>query len=105
MIIRSVHLEGTVADGDRDAFDAHLRGPVSQALRTYPGLRQLRLRRLVRGEEGAPAVYLAFDLYFDCLQAMDSALASPTRQAVRDAMVAARGLWTGRIFHLVYEET
>ncbi len=105
MIIRSVHLEGSVAEADRERFDAHLRGPVSDALRTYPGLRQLRLRHRVRGEEGAPAVYAVFDLAFDSLQEMDAALESPTRQAVREAMAVARPLWTGRIFHLVYQES
>lgn len=89
MIIRSAYLEGTVASAEREAFDAHMSGPVLAAIATYPGLRQVRLRKLALADAGAPPIYMVFDLYFDSLQAMDAALASPTRQAVRDLVAGA----------------
>jgi hypothetical protein len=81
-----------------------MRGPVMAAIATYPGLRDVRLRELARGEEGAPAVYMIFDLYFDSLADMDAALASATRQAVRATIQEGmRGL-QGRVDHLVFSE-
>jgi len=53
MIIRSTYLEGTVASAEREAFDAHMSGPVLAAIATYPGLRQVRLRKLALADAGA----------------------------------------------------
>jgi uncharacterized protein (TIGR02118 family) len=104
MIIRSAYLEGTVAAAERPAFDAHMRGPVMAAIGSYPGLRAVRLRELARGEEGAPPVYMIFDLYFDSLADMDAALASATRQAVRATIQEGMRPFQGRIYHLVFSE-
>lgn len=104
MIIRSAYLEGSVAEADRAEFDAHMGGAVLQAIATYPNLRQVRLRKLARGEEGAPDIYMVFDLHFDSLQDMDAALASATRQAVRESIAQGMRLFRGRVYHLVYSE-
>jgi uncharacterized protein (TIGR02118 family) len=104
MIVRSAYLEGTVAATDSALFDAHMSGPVMAAIATYPGLRQVRLRKLARGEDGAPPIYMVFDLYFDSLQAMDAALASATRQAVRETIAQGMRSFQGRVYHLVYSE-
>jgi uncharacterized protein (TIGR02118 family) len=104
MIIRSAFLEGTVAEADRAEFDAHMSGPVMAAIATYPGLRAVHLRKLARGEEGAPDIYMVFDLHFDSLQAMDQALASATRQAVRESIAQSMRLFQGRVYHLVFNE-
>lgn len=104
MIIRSAYLEGAVAEADRAAFDAHMRGPVLAAIGTYPGLRQVRLRQIEQADEGAPPVYMVFDLIFDSLQAMDAALASPTRQAVRSIIQEGMRPFQGRVYHLVFNE-
>lgn len=104
MIVRSAYLEGTVAEADRAEFDAHMAGPVLAAIATYPGLREVRLRRPLQADEGAPPIYLVFDLYFDDLQAMDAALASPIRQAVREAIAAGMRPFQGRVYHLVFSQ-
>ena len=104
MIIRSAYLDGTVNESDRIAFDAHMSGPVLEAISTYLGIRDVRLRRLVRGEEGAPNLLMVFDLYFDSLEDMDAALASPTRQAVRSIIAQGMSMFHGRVFHQVFNE-
>lgn len=104
MIIRSAFLEGSVAEADRAEFDAHMSGPVMAAIATYPGLREVRLRKLARSEEGAPGIHMVFDLHFDSLQAMDAALASATRQAVRETIAQGMRLFQGRVYHLVFSE-
>lgn len=104
MIVRSAFLEGTVAEADRSRFDQQMAGPVRDAIRTYPGIRAVRLRRTEQRDEASPATYMVFDLYFDDLSAMDAALASPTRQAVRAQIAQAMALFQGRVYHQVFSE-
>ena len=56
MIVRSAVLEGSVAPGDREGFDRHMATTVLSAIGRYPGIRDVRLRRPVEAEAGAPAV-------------------------------------------------
>ena len=104
MIIRSAYLEGDVAPGDQETFDRLMRTTVVEAISTYPGIRQVKLRKIARGEEGAPPVYMIFDLYFDSLEAMDAALASETRQTVRAKILEAMPLFKGRVYHLCFAQ-
>ena len=104
MIVRSAILEGSIPAADRQQFDAQMAGPVLAAIGTYPGIRQVKLRRLVQADEGTPQIYMVFDLYFDSLDDMNAALASPTRQAVRQQIGAVMGLFQGRVYHQVFSE-
>lgn len=47
---------------------------------------------------------MVFDLYFDSLEDMDAALASPTRQAVRSIIAQGMSMFHGRVFHQVFNE-
>lgn len=105
MIVRSAVLEGRVAADRRAAFDAHMISVVLPAIRRYPGLRDVVLRRPVEADEGAPAIYMVFDLHFDDLAAMRAALASPIRQEVRSVIAAGMGDFEGRVYHVVMDET
>jgi len=104
MIIRSAILEGVVADGDREAFDAYMRTEVLRALTLYPGILRAVLREPVERESGAPPIHMVFDLHFASLQAMHDALASPVRQQVRERMAPWMKRFQGRVYHLVTEE-
>lgn len=104
MIVRSAFLEGTVAEGDRAEFDRQMAGPVLAAIATYPGIQDVKLRRLVQSDAGAPPVYMVFDLYFADLAAMDAALATPARQAVRAQIALAMTRFQGRVYHQVFEQ-
>ncbi|MBL8702254.1 MAG: EthD family reductase [Alphaproteobacteria bacterium] len=101
MIIRSAILEGDVAPADRARFDAHMGETVVAAIATYPRIRAVELRRTVERDEGAPAIYMQFDLLFDSLEDMHFALASETRQAVRAEIAKAMGMFKGRVYHVV----
>lgn len=105
MIIRSAVLEGTVAEADRAQFDEHMQKKVSAAILRYPGIRDLRLRRPIETEAGAPPIYTIFDLYFDSLDAMHAALASQIRQDVRATIAEAMTAFKGKVYHLIMEET
>lgn len=104
MIIRSAFLEGHVEEKNQEKFDQAMRESVLPAIRTYPGIRDVKLRRLAVPEDGAPHAYMVFDLYFDSIAAMDAALASETRQTVRTKIKENMGLFNGRVYHLVFDE-
>ena len=104
MLIRSAVLEGSVAEADQEAFDRQMRTNVLAAIARYPHIREVRLRRQAEAEEGAPPVYMIFDLVFDDLAAMHAALASPVRQAMRDEIGKTMQAFKGRVYHLIMEE-
>jgi uncharacterized protein (TIGR02118 family) len=104
MIVRSAVLEGTVAPDRRAAFDAHMTDVVLPAIAAYPGLRKVALRKPVETDGDAPVIHVVFDLYFDDLAAMHTALASPVRQQVRTVIAAGMGGFQGRVYHVVYDE-
>lgn len=104
MIIRSAVMEGTVAEADRPAFDAHMSKTVLAAIARYPGIRKVTLRKPAETEAGAPPVYMVFDLHFDTLADMHAALASPVRQEVRKEIAAGMGAFKGRVYHLILED-
>lgn len=101
MIIRSAILEGDVAAADRAQFDRHMAETVVAAIATYPRIKAVTLRRTVERDEGAPAIYMQFDLLFDSLEDMRFALASETRQQVRTEIGKAMGMFKGRVYHVV----
>lgn len=103
-VIRSAVLEGSVDPSHRDAFDRAMRGPVLQAIASYPELQRVVLRQPVEHEDGAPAIHMIFDLHFASLDAMHRALASPTRQAVRAQLAQVMQGFKGRVYHLVLDE-
>jgi hypothetical protein len=105
MIIRSAVLEGQVPETDREEFDRLMRTEVLQAVASYPGLARVVLRQPVECDEGAPPIYMVFDLHFPSLQAMRDALASPVRQQVRARMAPSMSRFQGRVYHVVSEET
>jgi len=104
MIIRSAVLEGDVPESDRAHFDREMTATVLPAIRRYPGIRDVKLRWKAEQEDGAPPVYLTFDLVFDSLEAMHAALASEIRQEVRKQLGTIMPLFKGRVYHLILRE-
>lgn len=103
MIIRSALLLGEVAAEDQPAFDAYMQGEVVAAIATYPGILGVSLRKGVQADAGAPPLYMQFDLRFASLDAMEAALASPVRNAVRERIKAGMGPFRGSVTHVVCE--
>lgn len=101
MIIRSAFLLGTVAPEDQPGFDLYMRQTVMDEILTYPGIRRVTLRKLTQADGDADAAYMQFDLYFDTLDAMNVALASPVRQAVQGRIKAGMSTFHGRVIHVV----
>lgn len=104
MIVRSAILEGTVDAADQADFDAYMQNEVVAAIRTYPGICKVELKKLDHVDEGIAPPYMVFDLHFESLEAMNAALASETRQQVRDKIVQGMKPFKGRVYHVVYEQ-
>jgi hypothetical protein len=104
MIVRSAYLEGYVREDDKVRFDHSMGVIVAAAIRTYPGILDLKIRYVQTPEPGAPAIYMIFDLYFDSVEAMNAALQSETRAKVRAAISEGMTMFVGRVYHLVSEE-
>lgn len=104
MIIRSAVLEGDVPQADRSHFDRQMVETVLPAIRRYPGIRDVTLRWRAEQEDGAPPIYLTFDLAFDSLEAMHAALASDIRQEVRAQLGTIMPLFEGRVYHLILRQ-
>lgn len=104
MIIRSAFLHGRVDEPDQQEFDRHMRESVVAEILTYPGIRRVTLRKLAQADAAADAAYMQFDLYFDSVESMDAALASPVRQAVQERIKAGMGPFSGRVTHVVSDQ-
>jgi uncharacterized protein (TIGR02118 family) len=104
MIIRSAFLEGSVAPEDQEDFDGHMRNTVLSAIGTYPCVRGISLRRLEQRDDGAPEIYMIFDILFDSIEDMDAALASDTRERVREQIAKVMPAFKGRVYHIVFED-
>ncbi|WP_417587132.1 EthD family reductase [Pararhodobacter oceanensis] len=101
MIIRSALLLGQVAADRQEDFDRHMREVVVAKIRQYPRILDVTLRKTQASDDGAPEIYMQFDLMFDSLADMDAALASPVRDAVRAEIIAGMGDFQGRTVHVV----
>lgn len=105
MIIRTALLEGDVAPDDQPAFDAYMRDTVVAQIKRYPGIIGVDLRRRIPGhDDGAPDIYMQFDLLFEDVAAMEAALASPLRQEIQDKIKAGMGPFKGRVSHIVFKD-
>tara|TARA_Y100001934_G_C12380109_1_gene791875 strand:- start:5682 stop:6116 length:435 start_codon:yes stop_codon:yes gene_type:complete len=101
IIIRSAQFLGSVAAEHREEFDRSVDGPVRQQLLQFPGLRNLEILRPIDKDAHAPPIYQIFNLVFADEAAMRSALESPVRQRVHDAMAPILPLFDGNIVHYV----
>ncbi|MBU6379485.1 MAG: EthD family reductase [Gammaproteobacteria bacterium] len=104
MIVRTAVLEGIVAAEKRAGFDRHMRETVLTAIGRYPGIKRVTLRSPAEREPDTPPIYMMFDLYFDSLDAMHAALASPVRAQVRALIAEGMSSFEGRVYHLVTAE-
>lgn len=70
---------------DPDAFDAHYRDVHDPIVRSYPGIRDVRLTRADGVGGRAAPFYLMAEMVFDSRADLDTALASePARESGRD---------------------
>ena len=100
-IIRSAYLAGTVTKAEQAKFDTFMNENVVPEIKKYTQLRDLKLRYVKAKDPSAPDVYMVFDMYFDSIQEMDAALASPVRKVVQDKLAEIMPKFKGKVYHLI----
>ena len=103
MLALCAYYEGTVPEGDRARFDAHVKRVHLPLVAKYPGLCALRYHKGVPFAGEPPRYVLAFELYFESQAALDRAMASPERDAARADVADFAPLFEGTIRHVLYE--
>jgi uncharacterized protein (TIGR02118 family) len=80
---------------DVAAFDAHYNGTHLPLTRKVPGLRRLEITRITGAPMGETKFHVMAELYYDSVEAMNAANASPEGKAtVRDLMGFAANVVT-----------
>jgi uncharacterized protein (TIGR02118 family) len=80
---------------DTKSFDEHYNEIHTPLVMKMPGLRKLEITRITGAPLGETKFYLMAEMYFDTVDAMNSANASPEGKAVaRDVMSFASNLVT-----------
>lgn len=100
MYTRCAYFEGTVDPDNQEYFDSFIDREVVPIMRTFPGLRQLRILRPVWREEGAPNYYQQFELTFDSLEAIEHFLESDERKANVAKIAEVLPLFKGTVKHM-----
>jgi uncharacterized protein (TIGR02118 family) len=80
---------------DVEAFDKHYNDIHTPLVKTMPGLRKLEVARIIGAPIGEPKHYLIAEMYFDSMDALNAAMASPEGKAsARDLMSFAANIVT-----------
>lgn len=103
MYVRAGYFEGEIAPQDFERFRAHLEQEVVPLVLKMPGLRDLRILWGREFQDGAPPYVLAIEHAYDSKAAMEAALASPAREAMRAKLGEVLPLFKGSIRHVNYD--
>ena len=100
MITRFALFEGSIHEGQTDAFRAAILAEVLPHWRSFPDVLAVRVCFANERDEGAPELPLVLAISYPDRAAVDAALASPQRAAAKAATdsVLAR-FFDGRIHH------
>ena len=103
MYLRAGYFEGTIESRDFERFRAHVEREVVPLVLKMPGIRELRVLWGREWQDGAPPYVLAMEHAYDDKAAMEAALASPARDAMRAKLAEVLPLFKGHIRHVNYD--
>lgn len=102
MITRYALFEGTVHEGQTEAFRAAVLDEILPKWKAFPGALAVRVCFAEARDDGAPEYPLILAVSYPDLAAVDAALASPARAAGKAATEAVLArFFAGRIHHHV----
>ncbi len=104
MITRFALFEGSIKDGQKDAFRAAVTARLVPLWRQFPGNSAVRVMFGAERDDGAPEFAMFLAISYPDRAAMESALSSPFRAQSRDVTgeIVAQ-FFDGRIHHHVTE--
>lgn len=103
MYVRAGYFEGEIAEQDFERFKGHVEREVVPLVLKMPGLRDLRILWGAEFQDGAPSYVLAMEHGYDDKAALEAALASPAREAMRAKLGEVLPLFKGVIRHVNYD--
>jgi hypothetical protein len=102
MITRYALFEGTIHQGQTDAFRAAVLQELLPKWKAFPGATSVRVTFAQARDDGAPEYPLILAVNYPDVEAVERALASPARAAGKAATEALLPrFFTGRIHHHV----
>jgi uncharacterized protein (TIGR02118 family) len=103
MYVRAGYFEGEIAEKDFERFKTHVEREVAPLIMKMPGIRDLRILWGREFQDGAPPYMLALEHAYDSKAAMEAAIASPARDAMRAKLAEVMPLFKGSIRHVNYD--
>ena len=100
MYVRVGYFVGDVSDANRSRFERGLRDDIMPMVARLPGVIDARLMWGREYEDRAPRVHAAIMLSFASPEAVQVALASPGRTAMRGKLAELLPLFDGYITHV-----
>lgn len=104
MYTRSAIFSGTVKSGHEEEFYAAVEERLLPAWRQMLHATEVRLYRPVAQDDGTPKVFLVQEIDYPTREAIDEALASPRREAAREALESVQHLYEGHHYHYIYRK-
>jgi len=100
MITRYAMFEGTIAEGQTEAFRTAVMDELLPKWQAFPCARTVRVTFTDEADDGAPAFPLIMEIDYDDREAVTTALNSPARTAGKEATEALLPrFFEGRIHH------
>jgi uncharacterized protein (TIGR02118 family) len=103
MYVRAGYFEGEIAEKDFERFKAHVEREVAPLILKMPGIRDLRILWGREFQDGAPPYVLALEHAYNNKAALEAAIASPARDAMRAKLAEVMPLFKGSIRHVNYD--
>ena len=103
MYVRAGYFEGEIAAADFERFRTHVEREIAPLILKMPGIRDLRILWGREFQDGAPPYVLAMEHAYDDREALEAALASPARDAMRAKLAEVLPLFKGAIRHVNYD--
>lgn len=100
MIVRCGYLIGQVRPEAQPNFDDTLVNVLLPAIRLMPGVDRAEVHFAQEAEPGAPDIHATFVIHFADQQAMETALASPERNRMREKFAAILPGFDGTVAHI-----
>jgi hypothetical protein len=103
MIIRQAFFEGTIREGQEEAFKAYVRNKLMPMWLAFPGIREVRVLYDIERDEGAPNYPMVLSTMYDSREALAVALDSSIRYESREVTKGLLEMFDGHIHHHVFD--
>jgi len=103
MLMRLAFFEGAIRPGCEDRFEDYVTTRLLPIWRQTPGATRVDVLREVEADDGAHRFPMVLEIAYPDRNALEEALASPTRALGREAARGLFEIFDGLVFHAVYE--